>query len=144
MKFVLLYILCLLGLIAFLYFQYSNVLEGLETIKSNSTDSNSTDSNSTDSKQYIPYNTSDPNNCFILAQQNAGNIEVLKDQIQDIRDVKPQIDKITENINAMQTQMQQLVQQQADYAQELVGSNPPYITGITDKNDNEDNNEDEI
>jgi hypothetical protein len=65
------------------------------------------------STEYKDYNTDDPNNpnsSLILSQQNAGNIEVLKD--------------------SMQTQIDALVQQQADYATDLAGDTPAEVTGL--------------
>lgn len=98
------------------------VIEGLE----NSTTNTNTNANTT---EYQPYNVSDPNNSLILAQQNAGNIEVLKGRIDKFDGVKEQVDTMQQNIDLMQVQMDELVQQQADYAQELAGSEPVEITG---------------
>lgn len=94
------------------------VIEGLENESSNST-----------TQEYKPYNLNDPNNSLILAQQNAGNIEVLKGRIDNLDGVKQKVDDIQENINSMQTQIDGLVQQQADYAQQLAGSSPADISG---------------
>ena len=94
------------------------VIEGLENESSNST-----------TQEYKPYNLNDPNNSLILAQQNAGNIEVLKGRIDNLDGVKEKVDDIQENINSMQTQIDGLVQQQADYAQQLAGSSPADISG---------------
>jgi hypothetical protein len=43
-----------------------------------------------------------------------------------------------QNINSMQTQIDGLVQQQADYAQDLIGNEPVDVTG-TDLEDEEEN-----
>lgn len=106
-----------------LYLNYfkNNLIEGLET--------NNTSSNSEDTNTYKPYNLSDPNNSLILAQQNAGNIEVLKGRIDDLDGVKKRVDDIQQSIDMMQTQIDGLVQQQADYAQEIAGSQPIEVTG---------------
>lgn len=80
-------------------------------------------------QEYKPYNLNDPNNALILAQQNAGNIEVLKGRIDKQDDVKDKVDTIQQNINSMQTQIDGLVQQQSDFAQQIAGSTPPTITG---------------
>lgn len=79
--------------------------------------------------QYKPYNLNDPNNSLILAQQNAGNIEVLKGRIDGLDGVKKQVDNMQQSIDLMQTQIDGLVQQQAEYAQELAGSTPAEVTG---------------
>ena len=80
-------------------------------------------------KEYMPYNLNDPNNSLILAQQNAGNIEVLKGRIDNLEGVKKRVDDIKQSIDQMQIQMDGLVQQQAEYAQEIAGSTPPEVTG---------------
>ena len=71
----------------------------------------------------------DPNNSLILSQQNAGNIEVLKGRINDLDGVKQSINDLKQSINSMQTQIDGLVNQQANYAQEIAGSTPVDITG---------------
>ncbi len=83
----------------------------------------------TSTQEYKPYNLNDPNNSLILAQQNAGNIEVLKGRIDGLDGVKKRVDNMQQSIDLMQTQIDGLVQQQADYAQEIAGSTPPEITG---------------
>lgn len=72
----------------------------------------------------------DPNNTLLLAQQNAGNIENIKKQIDGLYGVKTSIDTMQKNISSMQTQIDALVQQQSDYALDLVGSKPVTITGL--------------
>ena len=66
---------------------------------------------------------------MILAQQNAGNIEVLKGRIDGFDGVKEKVDTMQQSIDSMQVQMDGLVQQQVDYAQELAGPTPPDVTG---------------
>ena len=106
-----------------LYLNYfkNSLIEGLE--------SNNNTSNSEDTNTYKPYNLSDPNNSLILAQQNAGNIEVLKGRIDNLDGVKKRVDDMQQSIDMMQTQIDGLVQQQADYAQEIAGSQPVEVTG---------------
>jgi hypothetical protein len=84
-----------------------------------------------ENNDYKPYTnlTNDPNNSLILSQQNAGNIEVLKGRIDNLDGVKQSINDIKQSINSMQTQIDGLVEQQANYAQEIAGSTPPDITG---------------
>ena len=79
--------------------------------------------------QYQPYDTNNPSNALILAQQNAGNIEVLKGRIDGFDGVKEKVDTMQQSIDSMQVQIDGLVQQQADYAQELAGPTPPDVTG---------------
>ena len=70
-----------------------------------------------------------PNNSLILGQQNAGNIEVLRGRIDELDGVKKRVDTMQQSIELMQTQLDGLVQQQVEYAQELAGSTPPSISG---------------
>jgi hypothetical protein len=99
-----------------------NLVEGLEN-------------NST--TEYKPYNMNDPNSALILAQQNAGNIEVLKGRIDGLDGVKARVDTMQQNIDSMQTQIDALVQQQADYANDIAGSEPVTITGIGEDDEEE-------
>jgi hypothetical protein len=97
-----------------------SLVEGLKNI---------TTTQNAGSQNYQPYNVSDPNNSLILAQQNAGNIEVLKGRIDGFDGVKEKVDTMQQSIDSMQVQMDGLVQQQVDYAQELAGPTPPDVTG---------------
>jgi len=94
----------------------SYIIEGLD---------NATDSTST----YQPYNVNDPNNALILAQQNAGNIEVLKGQVDQLSEDQKKTSDMQQQIDALQTQVNDLVNQQAEYAQDLAGDTPPEVTG---------------
>jgi len=87
----------------------------------------------TQNQEYKPYNTSDPNNALILAQQNAGNVEVLKGRVDKMDGIKERIDGMQQNMDIMQTQIDSLVQQQADYAQGMVGSEPIEVTGTEEE-----------
>ena len=110
----------LMGYQAYLAMFPSSLIEGLE---------NGDTTTSTSTQEYKPYNLNDPNNSLILAQQNAGNIEVLKGRIDGLDGVKKRVDDMQQSIDSMQTQIDGLVQQQADYAQEIAGSTPPDVTG---------------
>jgi hypothetical protein len=128
---VLIYILIILFLLLVTYqvilafSRTNNLIEGLE----NEGTTNTSTSTSTSTQEYKPYNLNDPNNSLILSQQNAGNIEVLRGRIDKFDGVKEQLDTIQQEVDSMQVQIDGLVQQQADYAQEIAGSTPPDITG---------------
>jgi len=118
----LIYILILIFVIFISYqiiieFTPSNIIEGLE---------NTSTSNS---GQYKPYNSNDPNNALILAQQNAGNIEVLNGRVNNLDGIKQKVDDMQQEIDSMQVQIDGLVQQQADLGNQLVGSEPPTVSG---------------
>lgn len=110
--------LVLIGYQLFLAIFPKSLIEGLEN-----------ESSSSATQEYKPYNLSDPNNSLILGQQNAGNIEVLKGRVDGLDGVKKRVDDMQQSIDSMQTQIDGLVQQQADYAQEIAGSTPPEVTG---------------
>jgi hypothetical protein len=84
---------------------------------------------STNNELYKPYNMNDSNNALILAQQNAGNIEVLKGRIDNVENIKSKVDTMQQSIDSMQTQINGLVQQQSEYASEMAGSKPVEISG---------------
>jgi flagellar basal body rod protein FlgB len=92
----------------------NNIIEGLEN-------------------QYQAYNTNNPNNALILAQQNAGNISYLKQRLDSIQNLDQEVQDISGNVVALQSQVAGLVQQQQQYATQLSGGtgNPPQITGAT-------------
>jgi hypothetical protein len=127
----LIYILILLFLFLLVYQVYlvndtfgsntysSNLIEGLEN----------EEETSPTTQEYKPYNLNDPNNSLILPQQNAGNIEVLRGRIDTLDGVKKKVDDIQQSISSMQVQIDTLVRQQAEYAQDLAGTTPPTITG---------------
>jgi len=101
--------------------------QNLEYMTNMSTDK----TNLSKTKEYKPYNLNDPNNCLILSQQNAGNIEVLKDRINNLDKMNTKYDKLQETVLILQQRMEGLVQQQATYAQEIAGGDkPPTISGL--------------
>jgi hypothetical protein len=97
----------------------SKIIEGLEN----------EEETSPTTQEYKPYNLNDPNNSLILSQQNAGNIEVLRGRIDTLDGVQKKVDDIQQSISSMQVQIDTLVRQQAEYAQDLAGTTPPTITG---------------
>jgi hypothetical protein len=86
---------------------------------------------------YKPYNMNDPNNALILGQQNAGNIEVLKERINKLDGVDSKVNTMQQSMNSMQVQMDTLVEQQSTLATELAGDEPIDVTG---QNDDEEEN----
>ena len=82
--------------------------------------------------QYESYDTNNPNNALILAQQNAGNISYLKERIDNVQGVYQQVQDLSGNVQNLQTQMNGLLQAQQDYANQMTGGTAPEITGTTD------------
>lgn len=75
---------------------------------------------------------------LILAKKNAGNIEVLKGQVDDLYKNKDKMkdeiqkkikDEIEPKFLSMQTQIDGLVDQQAQYANDVMGDKPPPLEG---------------
>ena len=126
--------------------------EGLETMdpSSNQTTTNQTTTNQTTTNEttdeYQPYNTSNPNNVMILAQQNAGNISVLKQQLDDlgISHLEQEIQDMSGNITSLQQQVNGLVTAQQEYASQINGGQPPVITGTGEGDDEEEDADTDI
>jgi hypothetical protein len=106
-------IIFFLFLILYQIFLANNIIEGLDN-------------------QYQQYDTNNPNNALILAQQNAGNIEYLKERMDDIQGMSQQFQDLSGNVASLQTQVNGLVQSQQDYANQMTGGSAPEITGTTD------------
>jgi len=81
--------------------------------------------------QYQPYDTNNPDNVMILAQQNAGNIEVLKQQLDSLMGLNKEVQDISGNLVTLQQQVYNLVQSQQSYATQMAPSTPPNISGTT-------------
>ena len=98
-------------------FLASNIVEGLEN-------------------QYKPYDTNNPANALILAQQNAGNISYLKEQLSDCESLNNEVQDISGNLIKLQGQVEQLVAAQQQYANKLTGGGSvPHITGAVNESD---------
>ena len=80
-------------------------------------------------KEYKPYDTNNPDNALILAQQNAGNIEVIKGQLDTMLGINQEVQDLSSNYVRLQQQVDDLVQAQKDYANDLTGGTEPEITG---------------
>jgi hypothetical protein len=112
---IIIFIILIIYQIFLAHFSYS-IIEGLEN--------------------YKEYDTTDPNNVMILAQQNAGNIEVLRQQFDKISGIKQHVEDMSGNIDNLSKQVDDLVQAQQDYLAQNLPAEPPEITG-TDDNDEE-------
>ena len=102
-------------LILYQIFLANNIIEGLDN-------------------QYQPYDTNNPNNALILAQQNAGNISYLKEQLDNILGINQQVQDLSCNVTTLQTQINGILTQQQEYATQMTGGTgqPPEITGAID------------
>jgi hypothetical protein len=79
--------------------------------------------------QYQSYDTNNPSNALILAQQNAGNISFLKQQLDSLLGLNKEVKDISGNVVQLQDQMNQLVAAQQQYATQMTGGEAPNITG---------------
>jgi hypothetical protein len=95
-------------------YQVYRVKEGLETAATTPT-----------TPTYQPY---DPNNPTILAQQNAGNIQVLKGQMDELVGIKKEVEDISGNLYTLTDQVNQYMLQQANSAQQKLPPTPPAIS----------------
>lgn len=82
---------------------------------------------------YQPYDTNASSQCLILAQQNAGNIEVLKGRLDDqnMDKMNKRMQDMQLNVDMLQTQVNSLVKQQANFAADLAGDQPLTIGGLS-------------
>ena len=113
-----LFFVLLIGYQLFLAY-FRKIIEGLDNNTQTTTSPTS----------YTNYNINDPNNALILAQQNAGNISFIKSRIDDLANIKKEVEDISGNVAQLTSQVNQLVQSQSDYATQNLPSTPPTITG---------------
>jgi len=111
---ILLFVL-LIGFQTYLAINPKKIIEGLTT------EGEEEQTNTTQS-----YNVSEPNSSVNIESDEGTNEEMSNDIKKKFNDMQLEID-------AIQTQVNSLVQQQADYAQELAGSTPADITGTDEE-----------
>ena len=83
--------------------------------------------------EFKPYDTNDPNNVMILAQQNAGNIQYLKSQMDFVLEFREKMKNIDTRINDLSTQVDEIIMTQKTYASENLPSEPPVVTGAVEE-----------
>ena len=97
-----------------IFLAYSrNIIEGLD--------------NKNDS--YQEYNGND---ALILSKQNAANIDFLKKQFDGINGIQTEVNDLSGNVAALQTQVDGLVQGQQDYTSNVTSSNSELSTSYDD------------
>jgi len=117
---------CLIVYQFYKYFFNKKIVEGL---------TDATQANPT-TNVYAPYDLNNPNNALILAQQNAGNIDVLKRELDQLLSLNQEVQDISGNVVILNEQLQSLIEQQSAAAQQLVGNTPLHITSSGDTNTN--------
>ena len=108
-------ILCFIMLLSLQFFLQASIMEGL-------------DNPPTD---YKPYDLNDPNNALILSQQNAGNIEYLKQRISSLENMQKEVDDLSLNMITVNEQIQGLITQQQQAATSMFGTQPLTVTGTS-------------
>ena len=102
-----------------IFLAYSgNIIEGLD--------------NNKDSNSYKEY---DGNDALILSKQNAANIEFLKQKFDEINGIQNEVDDMSGNVAALQTQVDGLVQGQQDYTNNVTSANSELSTSYDDTSD---------
>lgn len=95
-----------------------NIIEGLET------------------QTYQDYDITNKDNSMILSQQNSGNIQVLKGQVDTLLGLDEMVKNNRNDINTLQKQMANLMEAQQSFAeQSQPGPAPEMDTLITDDTD---------
>lgn len=79
--------------------------------------------------EFKPYDMNNPNNALILSQQNAGNINFLKNRMDTVLGLNQQVQDLSGNVIALQEQVDGLITAQKDYSSQMLGDTPPNITG---------------
>ena len=87
--------------------------------------------NLTINQVYRQYDKKIADNTFLMSQQNAGNIEYLKQRIDAVQGIFNQVQDLSGNVMALQEQVSGLVTAQQDYATQMTGGVAPDVTGAT-------------
>ena len=115
-------LLVCLQIYAYFHLRFFNLCEGMD----DGTDDTAKKENGDDFKKY---DTDSPENALILAQQNAGNIMSLEQKIETQQAFVQRLDNLESTVENQQTQLDGLVEQQAQYAEDISASEPVEITG---------------
>jgi hypothetical protein len=89
---------------------------------------------------YQPYDTNNPSNVMILAQQNAGNIQYIMDRLDSIQNTNEEVNDLKKTIVTLQDQVNGIVSAQEQYASQMTGGTAPDITGIAEDTTNDISN----
>ena len=90
--------------------------------------------NLTVNQVYRQYDKKISDNTFLLAQQNAGNIEYLKERVNTIQDMADEVNQLSSDVDALQQQVSGLVQANTQYTSQNLGTTPPEISGAVEDN----------
>jgi hypothetical protein len=144
--FLILFFIILICYQLFLAFFQQKVIEGMldvvpsfvptfsPTISPTAAPTNEMLPNLTINQVYRQYDKKIADNTFLMAQQNAGNIEYLKQRIDAVQGIFSQVQDLSNNVVALQDQISGLVQANTQYTTQMVGTTPPTITGAVEDN----------
>jgi|LauGreDrversion4_2_1035121.scaffolds.fasta_scaffold09834_6 peptidoglycan hydrolase CwlO-like protein len=104
----------LIGTQIFLAYSSNNIIEGLDN---------------NENSGYKEYNDND---ALILSKQNAANIQFLKGQYDEINGLQNEVNDLSSNVAALQTQVNGLVQSQQDYTNGITSTNSELSTSYDD------------
>ena len=116
----------------------NHIIEGLDNNTVSTTTSSASNTTTNTSNTYTPYDTNNPANALILSQQNAGNIDYLKQRIDGVQSIFQEVQDLSANVSALQDQVNGIVSAQADYATQMSGGTPPTITGAVNEEEDEE------
>lgn len=75
----------------------------------------------------------DQNDALILGKKNAGNIEVLREQVNDLSGVRQQVSDLSNNVSLLEDKVVTLMEQQEQMATDLTGGTAPEVSGLTEE-----------
>lgn len=102
---------------------FNSFVEGMED--------GSTTTPPTPYQDYGTNSTDCSTSAMILSQKNAGNIEYLKQQVEQLQGTRQVVMDMSGNISVLNDQVSALTQQQANAQQQLVGNTVPSYTGTS-------------
>jgi len=130
---ILFFIILIVYQIFLAYFQHPKIVEGLldmvPTLSPQFIPTNEMLPNLNFTQVYKQYDKEISHNTFLMAQQNAGNIEYLKQRIDAVQNMFQQVRDLSANVTSLSTQVNGLVQSQQQYATQVSGDTPPTVTG---------------
>ena len=130
---ILFFIILIVYQIFLAYFQHPKIVEGMldvvPTLSPQFIPTNEMMPNLQFTQVYKQYDKEISHNTFLMAQQNAGNIEYLKQRIDAVQNMDQQIRDLSANVASLSTQVNGLVQSQQQYATQISGGTPPTVTG---------------
>ena len=131
---ILFFIILIVYQIFLAYFQQPKIVEGLldmvPTLSPQFIPTNEMLPNLNFTQVYKQYDKEISHNTFLMAQQNAGNIEYLKQRIDAVQNMYQQVRDLSANVTSLSTQVNGLVQSQQQYATQVSGGGtPPTVTG---------------